>query len=597
VAPRPDGTPRPAADADERPDGGDKEPYGYQGAQAEIDAIEDALEAVTTEAGDSVLRALHAYFPDGCAGPAVGVIRQWAIRSRPNTPSRDDVTPDDFIEAWRRLRAENPPRVLQHGDGAFSFLPAARRPTLSELLSELHRIAREAGSPISLWPDHKVMRDASGRATAYVPIAKSKANIATVLKHLGITVYWDDFARDFMVTGLKNYRRLDDHAVRALWFKAMSLGLHTEQGFFVEAVKDIARGDTRNPLKAYLDKVEAEYRGRVAKRGEPAVGKALIECLLIWYAGADDTPLNRAFVRKWLIAAVRRARKPGTKFDQMLVLESPEGKGKSMLPRRLASPEWFEENLGFGVSPRKMIQQTAGKWIVEMAELVAIGVKEIEAIKQQLSRTTDRDDLKYDRFATEGLRHFVFIGTTNDSSYLRSKTGNRRFWPIKITKEISEKKIAAIRDRLWGEAAYFEAQGESIELPRELWAAATEAQQEREIVDPLLEMLEPKLADAYGRISLNAVWQLAGYDPDARERKDNGTRIRLGLAMNQLGFEYIRKSKRDVKPGPDGQADIDIDVQPGARAVQGTPASVVAGHSKRVEAAEQAALINGAALG
>jgi predicted P-loop ATPase len=46
------------------------------------------------------------------------------------------------------------------------------------------------------------------------------------------------------------------------------------------------------------------------------------------YCGAADTPLNRAFGRKTLLAAVRRVREPGCKFDFMLVLEGPQGQGK-----------------------------------------------------------------------------------------------------------------------------------------------------------------------------------------------------------------------------------------------------------------------------
>jgi predicted P-loop ATPase len=44
-------------------------------------------------------------------------------------------------------------------------------------------------------------------------------------------------------------------------------------------------------------------------------GQKRLDTWVIRYLGAEDTPLNRAFGRKMLVAAVRRARQPGCKFD------------------------------------------------------------------------------------------------------------------------------------------------------------------------------------------------------------------------------------------------------------------------------------------
>ena len=57
----------------------------------------------------------------------------------------------------------------------------------------------------------------------------------------------------------------------------------------------------------------------------------------------SDTPLNRAFIRKTMIAAVRRARRPGCKFDTITVLESPEGWNKSGFWRVLAGDDFYSD--------------------------------------------------------------------------------------------------------------------------------------------------------------------------------------------------------------------------------------------------------------
>ena len=136
----------------------------------------------------------------------------------------------------------------------------------------------------------------------------------------------------------------------------------------------------------------------------------LIERFFIKYGGVDDTPLHRAFTRKWSLAAVRRAFKPGTKSDAMLILESPEGWNKSGVFEALASAEWFDENLKLAMGPKDVQMVMEGKWIGEFAELIANSNKEIEAIKHFLSRTHDRADKKYEKWATDMKRHFVICG-------------------------------------------------------------------------------------------------------------------------------------------------------------------------------------------
>ena len=75
-----------------------------------------------------------------------------------------------------------------------------------------------------------------------------------------------------------------------------------------------------------------------------------------------------------LIAAVRRVRRPGTKFDEMLVLEGVEGLSKSTLLRLLAvNEEWFTDSLPLNADDKTMIEFSGGKWIVEIAELQGFG--------------------------------------------------------------------------------------------------------------------------------------------------------------------------------------------------------------------------------
>jgi predicted P-loop ATPase len=57
-----------------------------------------------------------------------------------------------------------------------------------------------------------------------------------------------------------------------------------------------------------------------------------------------------------------------------------------------------------------MIESCAGKWIVEVAELSGMSRAEVEKVKAQLSRTTDRARLSYARFRSEVPRSFIAVG-------------------------------------------------------------------------------------------------------------------------------------------------------------------------------------------
>jgi predicted P-loop ATPase len=125
--------------------------------------------------------------------------------------------------------------------------------------------------------------------------------------------------------------------------------------------------------------------------------------------------------------------------------------------------EWFCDDLPMSANGKQVIEQTVGKWIVEVAELSGMRKTEIEHLKALLSRQTDRARPAYGRLPTEKRREFILIGTTNDDKYYKDLTGNRRFWPVKAPK-FDLPALRRDRDQLWAEAALREAAGESTRL-------------------------------------------------------------------------------------------------------------------------------------
>lgn len=195
--------------------------------------------------------------------------------------------------------------------------------------------------------------------------------------------------------------------------------------------------------------------------------------------GAPDTPYIRDVASKFLIAAVRRVRQPGCKFDYMPVLEGDQGIGKSTAIKTLFSENWFSDSISHDLASKDAAINLIGVWCLEMAEIDQLVRNDVETIKAFLSRATDKYRPPFGRSDVSRPRQGVLIGTTNASDYLRDSTGNRRFWPVPC-QYANVEWIAAHRDQLWAEANARDQTDEPIWITEpDIQAAATEQQSAR----------------------------------------------------------------------------------------------------------------------
>jgi predicted P-loop ATPase len=248
---------------------------------------------------------------------------------------------------------------------------------------------------------------------------------------------------------------------------------------------------------------------------------------------------------------VRRIYVPGTKFDTMPILEGDQGSGKSTMLRLLAvRDDWFADGLPLGARAKEVIEQVEGCLIVEIQELVGLGHADVNKVKALLSRTHDKDRKSYGRFTTNLARQFVFFATTNPSEkgYLKDKTGNRRFWPIKVRNVadggIDLDSLKRDRDQLWAEAVHRHRKGESLVLPRHLWDFATAEQEKRVTEHPWVAFLDERLGEMLGRVQVEDVWQLLGMHEGGRRLQYHVED--MASAMKKLGWEH-KQLRKDGK--------------------------------------------------
>lgn len=369
-------------------------------------------------------------------------------------------------------------------------------------------------------PKAGMQRDENGN------IRRNQHNIRQAMVNLGITIRRDTFAGRTVIEGLEGFGpALDDGAVDRLWLLAEErCGVHAAfPEFFRKVLEDLAQRNRFDPVAEWLDSLSWD--------GVPRLDRWLTA-----YGGADDTDYTRAVGALLLVAAVRRVRRPGAKFDEMLVLQSStQGTDKSSAIKALAGgDDLFLDELPLNVKASEVLELTEGKWIVEVAELKGMRKNDIEHLKAFLSKTSDKGRRAYRRDPVEVPRRFVFFGTTNEEKFLRDTTGNRRFWPVRVV-QFDVDAIRRDRDQLWAEASVREAEGVPIRLDKSLWGAAGAEQDGRMVEDPIFERLSDFLGgDTPARIAASTVWELLGKVQGHATQDDNN---RVGGAMRRLGFK------------------------------------------------------------
>lgn len=280
--------------------------------------------------------------------------------------------------------------------------------------------------------------------------AKTTDNVIVILENdplLKNKLAFDEFANRGLVLGSlpwdkRNERRqwtdIDDAGLRH--YIERTYNISGKERIF-DAVALCAHKHTINDVKEYLTALNWD-------------GVKRLDTLLVDYLGAPDSEYTRAVIRKSLTAAVARAMVPGTKYDYMPIFAGPQGIGKSTF-LRLLGKRWYSDSLTTfeGKEASEMIQ---GVWVNELGELNGLSRSETNAVKQFLSRTEDIFREPYGRRTSCYPRRCVFFGTTNDTEFLKDKTGNRRFWPVDVGVSLPSKSVfTELEDeveQIWAEA-------------------------------------------------------------------------------------------------------------------------------------------------
>lgn len=300
-----------------------------------------------------------------------------------------------------------------------------------------------------------------------------------------------------------------------------------------EAVLVIAKKQAYHPIKAWLNGLKWDGVNR-------------LDMWLQKICGADDNSYVRAVGRKALVGAIARVMVPGCKMDYMLVLEGEQGIGKSTVVNILGGA-WYAD---IAVDPhsKDTVQAMQGRWILEASEMeCTTKMADVKALKAFLSRQVDRIRLPYAEFTADIPRQSVFIGTVNPdatNSYLKDKTGNRRFWPV-IVRYVKFKAMAEVREQLFAEAVVLYNKGELPYLDdKDSIAISKKMQMSREEEDPWENLIGEWLENNTELVDITPTEIWVGAFAESPSKLGRMESTRIAESMRSLGWQRTVVERR-----------------------------------------------------
>lgn len=436
----------------------DKFVYSHHGSDPASDALLNAYDLVRVHkfgdrddkiADDAPMKdrpSVKAMYEEHLKGDVF--YKDQAVQSRFGVPedmlSEDDVEPEDEDEdedplfqelekyqkdkkvatkaARRRLRAKKPSNNwLRNLNLNENNAPKKTVPNAAAIVTNDHRMFRKIAYN-EFTNEVSLLDDFDPKSPIIRPIrVKDKA--------------YGDRWQDYMTTAVKVTIELESGKKGAGGYDT-SFADNTIR----EAIQVAARQNTFHPIKDYFDDL----------REGNHTDEEVVDTFFIRHCGVPDTIFTREATRLMAIAAVARIEEPGCKFDYSILLEGPQGIGKSTIISRLFGSQWFGEISSDIGNPQRVAESLQGVWAAEFAELNSLRKAEANELKQFLSRVRDDVRMAYGREVSDLPRQTVFFGTTNDKRYLKDRTGNRRFWPFPCGGEpIDAHAVAQERDVFW----------------------------------------------------------------------------------------------------------------------------------------------------
>lgn len=213
------------------------------------------------------------------------------------------------------------------------------------------------------------------------------------------------------------------------------------------AINIVSQRHAFNPMVDYMENAFKKYDGQ--RRLDDFFPKFL---------GVERSAVTSLITRLWFMGGVAKVYHPLTKIDQSLDLVGSQGIGKTTLLQNLAPLGLYTDQFN-SVTNKDDLGNLIGMFIVNDDEMAATSKSSFEEIKRFLTDNNFKYRPPYAKHPKQFVKKFIFARTTNNRTYLKDKTGTRRFLPLMTHKSLQE--LNPVTDltpdyvqQIWGETVW-----------------------------------------------------------------------------------------------------------------------------------------------
>jgi predicted P-loop ATPase len=139
--------------------------------------------------------------------------------------------------------------------------------------------------------------------------------------------------------------------------------------------------------------------------------------------------------KKWLVATVACAIDEEVTNQTVLIFTGKQGLGKTTWLKNL-TPDVLKSYFYSGIVNPTSKDSTlllSEKFIINFDELASLNKKQIEVLKEMITKEMVTERRAYGEFTENYIRRASFVGSSNHNEILMDVTGNRRFLCFEIT--------------------------------------------------------------------------------------------------------------------------------------------------------------------